>query len=703
MTGNILGITAFTLPPYIQRGDTLVLSLNGRPVGAAKSQWYPYQVLRQTTIGDLTVESATRMVFEREGVLWQLTLKNGSSQPQTLNLAVTLRGYIASNNQKWDWSPPRPRNVAGFKGSVDAGHQVYVVTDSESPASTAFAFTPAPSSLTISTPSPPTAPSPTSPTPSAPTTPKAPARPPPPAPGEQALASWSLTLAPGETQTIGLVMAVGADATTTTNQAQTWAQSFTTQFDQAKQLWEKRWQAAFTPGNGDFSGSAPLLATSDSQLRRVYYMSIVSALENERTNLPMAPRCYVTCSPVWADTLEYFWDMELWSSLLTRLDPAMVKEHLKGFLSIDYNRCYARCLQSGKPSGPWYAANDLSLFTILWNYLTITGDWDFLKEKAGDHTILEHMDLIVTHWKSRVRPNATLADYGGATNLLECVPTYINQIPSLNAADVWMLRRAAEIHDHLGDAAQAQDYRTEATDLSAEVLKLYIPGQGVWNCRHNDGGTVQLRHCYDYITVGQCLTPDLTPEMKTEMTAFVERELLVPGWMRAQSLSDPAAKDSDRPDHGPLGAYDAWPALTAATMCAFGQYDKALSLVHRCEDVTHEGPFSQSHELVLKKPSGGPPPPGMPAAPVDPNNVDVRIAQRGGQDYNEECGASFASATITEGLFGCETGANDGLLAVRDPQTPRGFDGSLTGVFYRGARYTVTSSEKGLVVGQEPK
>ncbi len=79
------------------------------------------------------------------------------------------------------------------------------------------------------------------------------------------------------------------------------------------------------------------------------------------------------------------------------------------------------------------------------------------------------------------------------------------------------------------------------------------------------GKKVPVRHCHDYIMVGQALENDLPPQMKSEMNAFVERELLTKTWMRAMSLKDPAAAKSDRPDHGPLGSYDGWPPLTMDT------------------------------------------------------------------------------------------------------------------------------------------
>ena len=250
--------------------------------------------------------------------------------------------------------------------------------------------------------------------------------------------------------------------------------------------------------------------------------------------------------------------------------------------------------------GPWYSANDLSVFILLDAYLNVTGDRVFLAEPIGDRTVLEHLDAISTHWKSLVRPGRTLADYGKASNLLECVPTYIHEVASFNAANVWMMRHVAGIDDQVGNPVRASELRQEADRLLPAVLALYEPGQGVWDSLHRDGTRVQIRHVFDFATIGLTIKDDLSPKMRSEMTDFVERELLVDHWMRAQSLSDVAAAQSNRPDHGPMGAYCAWPAETIAVLDEFGEFGRALDFLHRCVDVTTEGPYSQSRALLGK-------------------------------------------------------------------------------------------------------
>jgi hypothetical protein len=73
------------------------------------------------------------------------------------------------------------------------------------------------------------------------------------------------------------------------------------------------------------------------------------------------------------------------------------------------------------------------------------------------------------------------------------------------------------------------------------------------------------------------------------MVDFVQRELITEKWMRAQSMLDVAAASSDRPDHGPMGAYDAWPAVTIDAMCTLGYWKDAIPFLRRTRVAIYEG------------------------------------------------------------------------------------------------------------------
>src|SRR5271157_5409756 len=144
-------------------------------------------------------------------------------------------------------------------------------------------------------------------------------------------------------------MAVGEGDDEAAHLANKWALEFDKTFDSVKTLWEKRFADAFVPGNAYFSGNLPVLTTPDEAVRRIYYMSILSSeLLLLRTNFTLQPRVYITAAPQNAVTLTYFWDAAMVPVLTALLDPVMMREQLKRWLSMNIYHCYAQDCLSGQ-------------------------------------------------------------------------------------------------------------------------------------------------------------------------------------------------------------------------------------------------------------------------------------------------------------------------------------------------------------------
>jgi hypothetical protein len=145
--------------------------------------------------------------------------------------------------------------------------------------------------------------------------------------------------------------------------------------------------------------------------------------------------------------------------------------------------------------------------------------------------------------------------------------------------------------------------------------------------------------------------------------------------MRAQSLQDVAAEHSDRPDHGPLGAFDGWPAGTMDALTQLGYPGKALEFFQALEPVTHEGCWAQSHELwgvdKLKK------------------NARVRIAQRGWGNRESSGGISISQVMLKD-FFGFYPSVEDSPIRDRGSF---GFSGTLHHVLYGGEYYRLEAEE----------
>ena len=57
------------------------------------------------------------------------------------------------------------------------------------------------------------------------------------------------------------VISFGTDSKTVASLAAKWSSNFMQTFEESKRKWDKRYQDAFVPNNGHFSGNLPVLET----------------------------------------------------------------------------------------------------------------------------------------------------------------------------------------------------------------------------------------------------------------------------------------------------------------------------------------------------------------------------------------------------------------------------------------------------------
>ena len=154
-------------------------------------------------------------------------------------------------------------------------------------------------------------------------------------------------------------------------------------------------------------------------------------------------------------------------------------------------------------------------------------------------------------------------------------------------------------------------------------------------------------------------------------------------WMRAQSLLDPAAENSDRPDHGPLGAFDGWPAGTMDALTQMGYPEKAMNFYHSILPLVYEGTWAQAHELW---------------GPNKKNkSAKVRIAERGWHNRDSSAGIALSQVMLKD-FFGFypEIGG-DALMNIGEAQ----IDGTMHHVYYKGEYYKIYSDGKKMRMEKE--
>jgi len=612
------------------------MTIDGHSYDAASCRWFAYQAVRRAQVGNLEVITTNRLVMEDTAVLWRVKFTNNGTTRKTFDVAVTADiGWMPVNR---DIIGPGEIRATSDKWKMDSVYRFFDLPQNKA---------------------------------------------------DGQFAEWRVNLAPNESHEIRFLMHVEEPGKPgRTGLSFDW---FEREWECAKNVWENRWKSAFTPGNDFFSGNAPLLVTEDAAIREIYYRSVLTLLVLLRTNL-WSNRTFIT-SGERPKGVVFYWDTSLFSTLFALLEPKQMKEQIKLLLEQDPHESAVIVFKTERPPSPkrlevpagWdlrgYAANDLSIFRLVWSYLVVTQDKEFLSEKIADQTVLQRMHVLATNWKKlRLNPDDQLADYGGALNLLECVPTYINKVPSFNSANVWMMREIAEVLEENGEGTEAGQLRLEADAMFKAVMTLYEPGKGVWASLHRDGTRVEMRHCYDFATVGRFLAADLPPNVSSEMVDFVQRELLVENWMRAQSQLDVAATTSDRPDHGPMGAYDAWPAVTVDALCRLGYWNVAVPFLRRTQTAVYEGVYAQAREFYGAKRRN--------------RDAPIRIAQR--QGCMRECtgGGAFAETVLCT-LFGYLPKLS-GAPELLNAATTRNLNGELRHLRHGTKTYTIHSGDAGL-------
>jgi hypothetical protein len=638
---DVTGFRALSFPPFAT-GDmqTAGLYLDGEyfPASGAPVSytWYPDRIEREAEFRGIRLRTTLALAAGRTAGVMRITAHNESGGYREVKLRLRLRGGITQTRAGWEFLPPGEKDN---RAEVDPGRGAVIFSARDTPAVLVQGI--GGSAHTVD--------------------PR----------GVESV----LRLRPGQGWQVDFVFAVAATAADALALYDEIRDRAAEVLAWGRAVWDREIEAAFTPGNGTYSGSLPVLETDDEAIRRLYYTAAVGLIYFRRDN-PMAPhgRAYDTLMPRYWQTVTFLWDYALSGLAHALLDPVVQRRNLERWMQLDMHEHFGTEYLGGEAVGPWYSVNDYAMLQMAREYLRWSGDRAWLDRPAdGGGTIRDRLGQFAITWKG-LRKNSLLADYGGIGNLLECVTTYVHEVAALNAANVWAMRFAAELLP--GRSRAARGLRQEADVLVREVMQLYLDGTGYWAARHPDGD-VPVRHCYDFITVLNTINWDLAPRQRREMVDFFGRELMTRTWMRALSSSDEDAISDMRPDHQWTGAYTAWPAQALMGLFNAGEIDMAVDWMRRLALSANQGPFGQAHmvETAIEPDAGG----ARKAPPTYPWLCDWA------------CSSSGAWLnTIIEGLFGVWASHRDGIqawprIAAVDPGA------RLRDLAYQGRLYTVTA------------
>ncbi|MEW5978297.1 MAG: hypothetical protein AB1898_21075 [Acidobacteriota bacterium] len=655
---DVTGIRSVSFPPFAQgeqniaplgaNGEviTAVLFLDGEYDAARKPLiefvWQPDRIQRRSTYKSFQLTSTTIVPFERQAVLVSLTVKNTSPQRRRLELKLGLNGGVTQSVKPWDqaYSPgelDNEREVDSQRGAVSfrsRHRQAYAIqgawprADAVSPAWLLF----------------------------------------------------QLDLGPGEQRTITFANVLGSSREGVIADYDRLVQNFENEAERVRNRWNEELKAVFTPDNERFSGHLPLLVTADPSVRRLYHQSAMSALFFRRTT-PHSTygTTYVTLAPRYWQTTTFLWDISLSSMLLAMLDPAVLRRMMETWMRLDIHKHFGTEYLTGAGVGPWYSVNDFAMCRMAREYLRWTGDHAWLDRLVDGRSVMDRLVRYATHWRELDTNGHGLADYGGVHNLLEAVGSYVHEVASLNAANVFNLRFVAELLEHRGQSEPARTMRAEAASLVHKVKGLYAPGKGFWRCRLPDGSLQEVRHCYDFGTVLSTIANDLDAAQKKEMVQFFQSELQTEKWMRALSIRDMDVTFTIRPDHQWTGAYCAWPALALEALYSAGASDQAFEWMKGLAQTAGQGPLAQAHfaEDFVPAEAGG----GARKVPSDQPYIN---------DWACVSGMAYLEPVV-QSLFGIQAGLF-GEITARPNFSSFDPKAELRNLRYQGRDYVASAS-----------
>ena len=136
-------------------------------------------------------------------------------------------------------------------------------------------------------------------------------------------------MSPGETKTIDYATVVGDSLSSVLSDYRQIMFNVSHEIQNCREEWNNEIKAAFTPGNSRFSGSMPLLETTDKEIAKLYYMGVLGVIYFRRDNpYSVLGRTYDTLMPKYWQSVTFIWDYALSSLTHALLDPAvMMKIH----------------------------------------------------------------------------------------------------------------------------------------------------------------------------------------------------------------------------------------------------------------------------------------------------------------------------------------------------------------------------------------
>ena len=238
----------------------------------------------------------------------------------------------------------------------------------------------------------------------------------------------------------------------------------------------------------------PVLKTDSIELERLYTRSLLHLLLNEWNVREFVLHPYYSTGGINGGCVgNYLWNFGEVYRLWPLLDPVAAKAHLKKFLSLDLEKCFAFDPCSGKSFGPYYPVNQEKVLLLSLAYVEETGDVGFLRELVDKETVLAKLTAAALAHDDLSR-SAVLVDYGNGNHHLELRKRwrYDGVLPDMNLRRVVCYHLADRLY-RLAGATPPVDFLQRAHDLKTLVCRELYDARVGWYRVVQPNGERELR------------------------------------------------------------------------------------------------------------------------------------------------------------------------------------------------------------------
>lgn len=524
--GSVAGLWS---PPYVSSDFLLELHLAGEKAPTGKYTWFPTEVVRHGTLGEIDVLSTTSLIHGMRAGVLSLALTNASSSSKQIPILFLVSGTL-DHTTTWEFSRPQSTTAAPVKsenGSLVKGEGPHAIVLRSNLDGLQW---------------------------------------------DEASSSWRtvIPLGAGEKKDIFVIFGIGereeivaACNAVVKNPAKAVAD--------AREEYQRRAKNLFD--------ALPTLESDNASLVNLYNRSLVHFLMN-RWDVPefILHPYYSTGSVKGGCVCNYLWNFgEIWE-ILPLYDPKAAREHIKQFLKTDITKHFAFIPTTGEAFGPWYPVNQEKIIGLIYYYVRNTGDVAFLKDSVAGKSVLDWAVANALHGDDPGKPVA-LIDYGPSNSHLELRRgyPYNHVMPDLNGRRYANYMMASQLCETAGQPLPMLRERAQALKVLLKQ-RLWNP-EAKWFWFEDDNGAKDTRYTVQLFKLFGSNVLD-EEEASGLLSHLNEEEFLSEQGLHSMSKTDIAYDQVDI-DNGGGGICTSFVPQIAERLYRAGHANKAEDLFRR--------------------------------------------------------------------------------------------------------------------------